>query len=110
MSQHRKCPSCGVPLPIGSGVVFDKDNAVICESCGKPIIATTHVGQNIIVPPVTHFGAKNNPYYGDCPGGTAVSPKATKHRPPHGGVRNPNTDIIDRRPGRCAAHMPGGGL
>jgi hypothetical protein len=46
----RRCPCCQVVLPIGSGVEFDKDNSVICGSCGLPIVATSITQENRIKP------------------------------------------------------------
>ena len=37
----RRCPNCQSPLPIGSGVLFDDDDNVLCGKCGKPVVAAT---------------------------------------------------------------------
>ncbi len=110
MDQCRRCPSCRVLLPIGGGVAFDEYNAVICESCGKPIVATTYAGQNKIVPPA--HAAKPNVYnnatwdaghHGSMAAANAASaarkPKIINNTPPgmHGPA--PHPDMIARTSG-----------
>lgn len=69
----RRCPGCGIDLPVGCYIPFDSEHNMICPDCGKPILAATAKAELEIkvkskVPPVTtsyHYN-RQMAAYDDC--------------------------------------------